>query len=224
MRLQALWRRTASKKQEMWYKRKEYAAMEFEKVLRLRQSTGKYLPKQISDEQLQTLLEAANRAPVGSKLYKDIHITVVQNQEILLKLCEAAWERFSRRQKLEEIAGDTLDSTAKTKQSKNNLFYDSPTVIFVSHRKQELQQGIEWANVTSVVNEMHLAATNMGLGSVYMWGALESMRMIPELDHTELLEIPEGFEPLIALAVGYPANDLKERPISHEMITTNYIK
>ena len=198
--------------------------MEFEKVLQLRQSTRNYLSKQISDEQLQTLLEAANRAPVGSKLYKDIHITIVQNQEILLKLCEAAWERFSRRQKLEEIAGDTLDSTAKTKPSRNNLFYDAPTVIFVSHRKQDLQQGIEWANVTSVVNEMHIAAINMGLGSVYMWGALESMRMIPELDHTELLEIPEGFEPLIALAVGYPANDLKERPISHEMITTNYIK
>lgn len=159
--------------------------MEFEKVLQLRQSTRKYLPKQISDEHLQALLDAANRAPVGNKLYKDIRLTFVQNQEIL---------------------------------------YDSLTVIFVSHRKQELQPGIEWANVASVVNEMHLTATNMGLGSVYMWGALESMRMIPELNHTELLEIPEGFEPLIALAVGYPAEELKERSLSHEMITTNYIK
>ncbi len=104
--------------------------MEFEKVLQLRQSTQKYLPKQISDDHLQALLDVANRVPVGSKLYKDIHLTVVQNQEIL---------------------------------------YDSPMVIFVSHRKQELQPGIEWANVASVVNEMHLTATNMGLGSVYMW-------------------------------------------------------
>ena len=197
--------------------------MEFEEVLRSRQSTRKYLPKQISDEQLQTLLETANRAPVGSKLYKDIHLTVVQNQEILLKLCEAAWERFSSRQKVEEIAGETLDKT-QTKEIRINLFYDAPTVIFVSHRRQTLQPGIEWANATSVVNEMHLAATDMGLGSVYMWGALESMRMIPELDHTELLELPEGFEPLIALAVGYPAEELRERPVSHEMITTNYIR
>lgn len=197
--------------------------MEFEEVLRSRQSTRKYLPKQISDEQLQTLLETANRAPVGSKLYKDIHLTVVQNQEILLKLCEAAWERFSSRQKVEEIAGETLDKT-QTKEIRINLFYDAPTVIFVSHRRQTLQPGIEWANATSVVNEMHLAATDMGLGSVYMWGALESMRMIPELDHTELLELPEGFEPLIALAVGYPAEKLKEQPVSHEMITTNYIR
>ncbi len=197
--------------------------MEFEKVLKLRQSTRKYLPEQISEEQLQALLDAANRAPVGSRLYKDIHITVVQNQEVLLRLCEAAWERFSRRQKLEEVAGETLDKTAK-EQHRNNLFYNAPTVIFVSHRKQELQPGIEWANVASVVNEMHMAATNMGLGSVYMWGALESMRMIPELDHTELLKLPDGFVPLIALAVGYPTEDLKERSISHETITTNYIK
>ena len=197
--------------------------MEFREVLHSRQSTRKYLPKQISDEQLQTLLETANRAPVGSKLYKDIHLTVVQNQEILLKLCEAAWERFSSRQKVEEIAGETLDKT-QTKEIRINLFYDAPTVIFVSHRRQTLQPGIEWANATSVVNEMHLAATDMGLGSVYMWGALESMRMIPELDHTELLELPEGFEPLIALAVGYPAEKLKEQPVSHEMITTNYIR
>ena len=196
--------------------------MEFREVLLSRQSTRKYLPKQISAEQLQTLLETANRAPVGSKLYKDIHLTVVQNQEILLKLCEAAWERFSSRQKVEEIAGETLDKT-QTKEIRINLFYDAPTVIFVSHRRQTLQPGIEWANAASVVNEMHLAATDMGLGSVYMWGALESMRMIPELDHTELLELPEGFEPLIALAVGYPAEELRERPVSHEMITTNYI-
>ena len=197
--------------------------MEFEEVLRSRQSTRKYLAKQISDGQLQALLEAANRSPVGSKLYRDIHLTVVQNQEILLKLCEAAWERFSSRQKVEEIAGETLDKT-ETKEIRINLFYDAPTVIFVSHRRQTLQPGIEWANAASVVNEMHLAATDMGLGSVYMWGALESMRMIPEKDHTALLELPEGFEPLIALAVGYPAEELRERPVSHEMITTNYIR
>ena len=95
--------------------------MEFAEVLRLRQSTRKYLPGQISDDQLQTLLEAANRAPVGSRLYKDIHLTVVQNQEILIKLCEAAWERFSHRQKVEEIAGDVLDKAERSKQNRNNL-------------------------------------------------------------------------------------------------------
>ena len=143
----------------------------------------------------------------------------------MLKLCEAAWKRFSTKQKAEEIAGDTLDKSDNSPLDRRpNLFYGAPTVIFVSHRKQDLQPGIEWANVTSVVNQMHLAATDLGLGSVYMWGALESMRMIPELDHTELLQLPEDFEPLIALAVGYPAKELEAREMRHLPFDTNRIK
>lgn len=197
--------------------------MEFEKLLNMRQSTRKYQNKQITHAQLNTILDAANRAPVGSNLYKDVHLTVVQNQAVLLKLCEAAWERFSTRQKVEEIAGDTLDKSNHPAEQRPNLFYGAPTVIFVSHRKQNLQPGIEWANVTSVVNQMHLAATDLGLGSVYMWGALESMRMIPELDHTALLRLPEGFEPLIALAVGYPEKELEEREMRHPPFEMNRI-
>lgn len=105
----------------------------------------------------------------------------------------------------------------------NNLFYNAPTVLFVSHREQDLQPGIEWANVTSIINQMHLKATDLGLGSVYMWGALESMRMIPELNNTKLLNLPDGFKPLIALALGYPIEELKERPIRHKNITINRI-
>lgn len=197
--------------------------MEFNKVLELRQSTRKYKPEQITEEQLACLINAANRAPVGSNKYEDVHLTVVQNQDIILKMCEAAWERFAKRQKLEEVAGDTIDKTKKP-QNRMNLFYGAPTVIFVSHRVQTLQPGIEWANVTSVVNQMHLAATDMGLGSVYMWGALESMRMIPELDHTDLLGLPDGFEPLLAIAVGYPEDELQARPMRHEAITLNTLK
>ena len=197
--------------------------MEFEKLLSMRQSTRKYQDKQITQAQLKTILDAANRAPIGSNLYKDVHLTVVQDQNVLLKLCEAAWERFSTRQKVEEIAGDTLGKGDHPAEKRPNLFYGAPTVIFVSHRKQYLQPGIEWANVTSVLNQMHLAATDLGLGSVYMWGALESMRMIPELDHTDLLQLPEGFEPLIALAVGYPEKELKEREMRHLPFEMNRI-
>ena len=79
--------------------------MEFEKLIRMRQSTRKYQEK----EHLEKIIDAANRAPVGSNLYQDIHLTVVQDQNVLIKLCEAAWKRFSTKQKIEEIAGDTLD-------------------------------------------------------------------------------------------------------------------
>ena len=198
--------------------------MEFEKILKMRQSTREFQEEQISEEELQALIDAANRAPVGSNLYRDVHLTVVQDQDLLLKLCEAAWKRFSSRDKIEEIAGEVKDKGHDAlKNHRPNLFYGAPTVIFVSHRKQDLQPGIEWANSTSVINQMHLEALNLGLGSVYMWGALESMRMFPELDHTDLLEIPENYEPLIALAVGYPKNALEERELRHQPFEVNRI-
>lgn len=94
----------------------------------------------------------------------------------------------------------------------------------MSHRRQDLQPGIEWANVTSVTSVMHLEATNLGLGSVFMWGALESMRLFPELDHTALLELPGGFAPLIGLAVGYPAKPLEAGKKRHGPIAVNFIR
>lgn len=197
--------------------------MDFETLLKRRQSTRKYTDQQIGDDQVKALLEAANRAPIGSNLYKDVHITVVQNQEKLLYLCEAAWKRFSSKAKVKEIAGDTV-TEQKAQEKKPNLFYGAPTVFFISHRKQDLQEGIQWANVTVVAAQMHLEATNLGLGSVFMWGALESMRLYPELDHTDVLELPEGFEPLVALAVGHPKNELGDNPKNHAPIGVNYIE
>ena len=110
--------------------------MEFEKLIRMRQSTRKYQEKQILQEHLEKIIDAANRAPVGSNLYQDIHLTVVQDQNVLIKLCEAAWKRFSTKQKVEEIAGNTLDKSEDHSPEKHpNLFYGAPTVIVVSQER-----------------------------------------------------------------------------------------
>ncbi len=198
--------------------------MEFTKVLQLRQSTRRFVEEQLSKEQLDALLAAAELAPVGSAMYKDIHLTVVQDQALLLRLCQAAWARFSTREKIQEVAGDVDDGNHKALGSeKPNLFYGAPTVIFVSHRKQSVQPGIEWANASIVAHQMHLAATDMGLGSCYMWGALESMRMLPELDNSEELRLPPDFEPLIGLAVGIPLSEPEMRAARHAPLSINYL-
>ena len=195
--------------------------MEFEKVMENRRSVRAFRPDALTEEQIDRLLRAACLAPVGSAMYRDLHITVVRSQEKLLRLCEAAWKRFSSVEVVREIAGEA-DTDPEAGTQRPNLFYGAPVVFFLSHRRQTLQPGIEWANVTAVAAQMHLAATDMGLGSCFMWGALESMRMFPELDHTALLELPKDFEPLIGLAVGYPADAPKaERP--QREIEVNYV-
>ena len=53
--------------------------------------------------------------------------------------------------------------------------------------------------------------------------ALESMREDPELDNSALLNLPEGFSPLLGLAVGYPAEPPRERELKMDKITVNRI-
>lgn len=97
-------------------------------------------------------------------------------------------------------------------------FYDAPTVIFISHKKQDLELGIEFCDVACVANYMQLAALNLGLGSCFMWYALDSMRRLPEYDHTDLLHLPEDFEPLLGLAIGVPKEPLTAKEIDFQRI------
>lgn len=194
--------------------------MDFYELLNLRQSTRKFQSAPVKKEDIKKILAAANGAPVGSSRYEDIHLTVVEDQQKLLYLCEAAWKRFSSRAEVREIAGDTASGI---EQKKPNLFYDAPVVIFISHRYQTAQPGIEWANAAVIAAIMHLEATNLGLGSVFMWGALESMRLFPELDHTSVLGLPEEFAPLLALAVGHPIAPLQANKKKHPPISVNYV-
>lgn len=194
--------------------------MDYFELLRYRRSTRKFTQEQLSKDELGKILVAANAAPVGSNLYKDIHLTIVQNREVLDKLAEAAIKRFEDKAKMKKIVGDTQGVTLN---GQIDPFYGAPTVIFVSHRKQTLQPGIEYSNVACVTYSMHLAATELGLGSVFMWGSLEAMREIPALDHTALLGLPENFEPLIGIAIGHPVQALSKRELKTNKITVNYI-
>ena len=63
----------------------------------------------------------------------------------------------------------------------------------------------------------------MGLGSCFMWFALDSMRRMPTLDHTDLLGLPEDFEPLLGLAVGHIGKQLTEREIAGDRIGVDFL-
>ena len=195
--------------------------MDYFKLLAYRKSTRQFTGEQISQEDLERILSAANAAPVGSNKYMDVHLTIVRNRGVLDKLSKAAVKRFEDRETLKKIVGD-VPSTERPK-SVSDPFYAAPIVIFISHRKQDLQPGIEYANVACIALSMHLAATELGLGSVFMWGSLEAMRVIPELDNTASLELPVGFEPLLGVAIGHAASEPLARDVKSGKIALNYV-
>jgi hypothetical protein len=57
-----------------------------------------------------------------------------------------------------------------------------------------------------------------------MWHALESMRELPELDNSYLLHVPEGFSPLLGIAIGHPAKPPAIRELRTDKIKTDYIR
>jgi nitroreductase len=196
--------------------------MDFFELLKHRRSTRKFTGESISRENMSQILLAANSAPVGSNMYKDIHLTVVQNRELLDRLSEAAVKRFEDKRKMKAILGD-MKPEAISPAVIRDPFYGATAAIFISHKNQTVQPGIEFANAACVAFLVHLAATELGLGSVFIWGVLEAMREIPELDNSSLLDLPDGFMPLLGVAIGYTAKDLSPRELKSERITVNYL-
>ena len=117
-----------------------------------RRSTRVYKPEQISDSQLQTVLAAGWASPVGHGAYDELYISVVQNPKILENFAEYCGQAFGN--------------------PKYNPFYGAPTLIVISAKPKDDGQMVYIADVGCILENMQLAATDIGLGSVYLWALL----------------------------------------------------
>lgn len=174
--------------------------MELLQALKTRKSCRKYLDKQIVDKDLEKIILAGNTAPVGMGRYSKIQITVIQNPEMLKRVSTECAETWN---------GKTFDS-----------IYAAPTLIIVSEAPEKEDAHI--ANVACIIENMHLMATDLGLGSIYLWGFIQYLKKNDNLKQD--LGINRDFIPLSALAVGYSVKPLNERDYSTLKIKTNYIK
>ena len=112
------------------------------RALRERRSVRKFKREQITDEQLQAVLEAGTYAPTGMG-YQDPWIVAVQNADIIAQL---------------------VRMNAEIMGIKGNPYYDAPTIVLVFASRPE-----KWANSiydgTLVLGNMMNAAHAVGLGS-----------------------------------------------------------
>lgn len=172
--------------------------MEFKQTLLKRKSTRKYEDRQVKDEEIRYVLDGAQLAPVGRGDFDTIQITVVQNEDFF-----------------EEIRA--LEGKSGNKNS--SPLYGAPTIIFVSSNRPE--DSISIADVACVVENMHLAATDIGLGSVYLWGFIQRHR---DKEAFKKLNLPESFLPMSALALGYPTEEILPKETVENKISVNYVK
>lgn len=175
--------------------------MEFKELLALRNSCRAYDAQKLSSEQIEALLAAGSMAPIGRALYETLHYTVVTDAAVLKEICDKALE----------AAGNP---------GGNAPLYGAPAFILVS-TKTEMANAIGIANASCVIDHMHMAAMDMGLGSCYIWGCMQPFKA--NADMAKIFNLPEGFTPVAGLIVGYPASkEVAERPVANKF-ETNYI-
>ncbi len=162
--------------------------MELFETIEKRFSNRKFLDEQIKDSDLEKILKAGMQAPVGRGKYDDMHITVIQNKDLL-----------------DEISG----------LADRSVFYKAPTLVIISAKDDGY--GLDKENSACVATNMLLAATALGLGSIYLnlvIGLIKENNTI-----LDKLHLPEGFVPIVGVGLGYASGS----HIVEHSIDVNYI-
>ena len=161
-----------------------------------RKSTRSYTSAPVSEKALNAVLQAGFAAPVAMARYDSLHITVIQNEAVIRRINDVTAEMFVRRMGV-----------------KKNTDFGARTLLLVSTATEGLPPEMAYANVGIVVENMVLAATDLGLDTVILGGA---PRMIAT-DEALMgeLGIPAGFTPILGACLGYATTD--EPPKEHRM-------
>ena len=175
--------------------------MEWNQLMCLRRSCREYTDVQLTEEQLNAVLKAGCAAPIARGKFEQVQMTVVQDKALL----------------------DLIDAAAKVGYGDENFSCTrgAPTVIVVSVQAVDGQIAPNMiASAGCVVQNMHLAATDLGLGSVYL-GSIQAVSNSFEVLYK--LKLQDGFWPVAALAVGNAKEPAEKRDVPMNRIFTNVI-
>ena len=100
-----------------------------------------------------------------------------------------------------------------------DVLYGAPVLVLVSSSEPKFPN-IQYANVGCVMENMLLAATDLGVDNIYLWGAVNVIANMPELQKE--LGIPGGFTPISGAALGYAAEDSQAEKKLEITLAINY--
>ncbi len=152
--------------------------MEFENILSLRKSVRSYTKEPVSKEDIEKLIQAAQTASVGKHNDAGYELVAVTNPDLLKQIDEEATEKLG----------------------KPHMFFQAPLLIFICETKDAFHHLKEF-DAGIIAEHIHLKATELGLGSVILFGFIHHLGH--EADYVKALKLPEGTYPLLAVAVGH---------------------
>lgn len=158
--------------------------MQLREILKNRRSCRSFKKQELSTEQIDYLKRAIFASPISFSETDDMLISVITDSKVLSRLSEDA---------------SLTDFTTKEQY---DPFYGVPLVIFVSTSNPSPDH-IEYANAGVIMENVHLASIDLGLGSVFVWSALRKIRTNNDL--LKLIQLPEDHKLLLGIAVGHPS-------------------
>ncbi|MDU1054411.1 nitroreductase family protein [Clostridium baratii] len=174
--------------------------MELLEVMSQRYSCRSFNDKKISRGDLELILKGGYLAPVGKGEYNKLLITVIENKELL--------------NEIDKVGSRFFDGNIK------HPTYSSNTVILISAKKNK-NELIQYCNASCIIENMLLMATNLGIQSVYLLGAIEAVKQ--DSDLCKKLGLGEEYFPVAAVAIGYDVIKSIEINKIHK-IETVYLK
>ena len=153
-------------------------------------------------EELNTVLKAAYAAPVGRAMYESVHLTVITNAALIARINETGRAFFNN--------------------PAANPMCDAPVYILVSSKLSGANDNVPYSNCATIVENMVLAAVELGLGACHIWGATAALSINAEL--VKALNLPEGFSPCCGMILGKTEEVYAPREIPEGRIETAYIQ
>lgn len=156
-----------------------------------RSSIRAYTEEKLTAQEIDTLIKAGLQAPTAANR-QEVHFSVLEGSHPLLAEIDAERRRLL-------VLAKPEDKEAIL-NNPNNFYYGAPTLILLSadptYNWGQLDSGIAVENIA-------LAAHSMGLGSLIIGCIRDAMKNEKQAEFFKALDIPEGFEFTIAIAVGH---------------------
>jgi nitroreductase len=151
-------------------------------TMKQRSSARAYSSEQLTQPELNTIIEAGLMAPTGMNR-QEIHFTVVKGDNPVLQ--EIDEEKRSLRGQEEQP---------------HNFYYEAPVLIILS-----AEDDFKWSRIDAgiAVQNMALAAESIGMGTLIIGCIYDALHGEKQKYFSDKLQIPEGYSFQIALAVGH---------------------
>lgn len=177
-------------------------------VIQKRRSVRVYKSGKVSEEQLQTILEAARRAPSGANT-QPWEFVVTRERKKMKRIREIYDNEWRQRKREDPIHYKGLKKDYVGDVSVVVLVCGDPRTkqVYLTTRQPADREKLFQASIANAVQQMMLAAASMNLGTVWV-----SVREEVEPELRKLFHVPEPLRLLWLVPIGHARSWPKAKP------------